>query len=161
MALAAASDYRIAPARLEDAGEILALQRCAFATEAELYGEDIPPMQQTLEEWRAEFLAHTILKATRDGAIVGSVRGAAQGPSCLITRLMVHPAHRRRGVASALLRTLEAAFPGCSRFELYTGSRSTGNLRLYAGLGYTPRGLRPHSARLTFVHLVREAAPGI
>jgi len=41
-----------------DAGEILTLQRAAFVTEAQLYGDlHLPPLTQTIEDLRAELLS--------------------------------------------------------------------------------------------------------
>jgi len=34
------------------------------------------------------------------------------------------------------MRSVEAAFPAVQRFELFTGGRSEGNIRLYERLGY-------------------------
>jgi hypothetical protein len=59
-----------------DAGDILALQRLAYQSEARLYGDwDIPPLTQTLAELRAEFATLLVLKAvpgTSGSGIVGS-----------------------------------------------------------------------------------------
>ena len=43
--------------RPEDAGEVLTIQRAAFASEALIYGDpDMPPLTQTLEELEAELV---------------------------------------------------------------------------------------------------------
>jgi len=150
---------RIERTTVADAEEILALQRRAFLTEAELYGDHgIPPLIQTLDALRAQFLTHTVLKAVVGDAIVGSVRAVAEGPTCHITRLMVHPDHRNRGIGGRLV-AIEAAFASCRRFELYTGSRSDGNLRLYARLGYAAYRTEPFNAALTFVYMAKRG-PG-
>ena len=128
---------RILSALPADAEELLALQRLAYRSEAELYGDwNIPPLTQTLAELRGAFAALTILKAVEDAAIVGSVRAGLEGGVCRIGRLMVRPDRQRRGLGAALLAAIEARFPQAARFALFTGCESAGNLRLSARCGY-------------------------
>ncbi|WP_218831052.1 hypothetical protein [Paenibacillus sp. XY044] len=59
-----------------DAEDILQLQKLAYISEAELYGDDsIEPLTQILEEVRMQFRDHVFIKAAAGGRIVGSVRG--------------------------------------------------------------------------------------
>jgi len=157
--------FEIMPAGLADAPAILALQRLAYQSEARLYGDwGIPPLVQTLEELRAELATLTALKAVpgEDASnIIGSVRaGLGTGPEadlCRIGRLMVHPGHQRQGLGTALLRAVEASFPAARRFELFTGHKSAGNLRLYRRLGYLPVRSKAVGPGLTLIFLEREA----
>jgi ribosomal protein S18 acetylase RimI-like enzyme len=127
----------IAEASLDDAEEILALQKLAYRTEAELYGDwSIPPLMQTLDETRTELARCVVLKAVADGAIVGSVRGELADGVCKVGKLMVHPAWRRRGIGARLLAEIEERFRDATCFELFTGARSEGNIRLYQRHGY-------------------------
>jgi GNAT superfamily N-acetyltransferase len=150
---------RILPALPADAEEILALQRLAYQAEAELYGDwSIPPLTQTLEELRAEFASLAILKAVEGrapggGNIVGSVRAGLDGGVCRVGRLMVLPECQRRGVGAALVAAIEACFPAARRFELFTGHRSAGNLRLYTRLGYRESRRHVVGPGLTLVYL--------
>lgn len=144
----------IETATVADAAEILALQKLAYATEAELYGDwSLPPLLQTLEQIQAEFASHVFLKARQDGAIAGSVRGVMQDHTCLVGRLIVHPRARRQGLATRLMQEIEARFALAQRFELFTGHLSAGNLRLYDGLGYGEFERRPVNEKLTLVFL--------
>ena len=127
----------IEPAYVRDAEEILELQKLAYRSEAAIYDDyAIPPLTQTLEEMRADFNGNLFLKASDEGTIIGSVRGHLNQGTCFIGRLIVHPAHQGRGLGTSLMNAIEERFPEVERFELFTGHRSEGNLRLYARLGY-------------------------
>jgi ribosomal protein S18 acetylase RimI-like enzyme len=150
----------IEDAGIADAAEILALQKLAYQSEAELYGDDaIPPLTQTLAGLETEFADARVLKATADGRIVGSVRGRVVDGVCHVGRLMVHPDLQGRGIGSRLLRRLEALFPAGSRFELFTGHRSAGNLRLYERLGYRETRRSAAHPGLTLVFLDKGDRP--
>lgn len=120
-----------------DAAEILALQKHAYQTEAELNDDwTIPPLTQTLPEIESEFKTRTFLKAVSKDKIIGSVRAFLDSGTCHIGRLMVFPEYQGKGIGSLLMGKIEAAFPGAKRFELFTSTRSHHNIRLYKRLGY-------------------------
>lgn len=131
-------EITIGCAAVEDAAEILAVQQAAYQSEAELYQDwSIPPLTQTLTELQQELATITVLKASLDSGLVGSVRAVLQDDgSVAIGRLIVHPDCQGQGLGSRLMAAVEAAFPNAARFELFTGSRSAGNIRLYEKLGY-------------------------
>jgi ribosomal protein S18 acetylase RimI-like enzyme len=130
-------EISIVEATTDDAGEILALQKVAYQSEAKLYGDPgIPPLTQTLADLEAELQTMIFLKAVWQGRIIGSVRGSLVSATCLIGRLIVHPNCQRRGVGTALMKSIEKAFGTAERFELFTGTRSSSNIRLYRKLGY-------------------------
>ncbi len=121
----------------KDAREILDLQKLAYQSEAALYGDyTIPPLTQSLEGIQADFGDDLFLKAFDEGMIIGSVRGRLRQGTCFIGRLIVHPAHQGRGIGTTLMDEIEKRFPEAERFELFTGHRSEGNLRLYKRIGY-------------------------
>lgn len=149
----------ILPAEVTDAAEILALQRLAYQSEAELYQDfGIPPLRQTQAEMEDDCRTQTVLKAVDGDAIAGSVRAYAAGGVCNIGRLVVHPDRQRQGIGTALMARIEALFPQVERYELFTGARSEGNLRLYRRLGYVPTETRVLSERVTLVFLSKPAA---
>ncbi|MGC1458310.1 MAG: GNAT family N-acetyltransferase [Steroidobacteraceae bacterium] len=151
--------FPIHPAIVTDAAQILALQNLAYESEARLYEDwTIPPMTQTLESVRSEIQHDTVLKAVDDQTIIGSVRATVSENICQIGRLMVHPTHQGRGIGTALMQAIEARFPAVSGFELFTGSRSEGNIRLYVRLGYAVTGARRVSDRVTLVVLSKSTA---
>lgn len=128
----------IVPATKEDAVDILALQQAAYQSEAELYQDwSIPPLTQSLLELQQEITAGTVLKASQGSRLVGSVRAVQQEDgSVAIGRLIVLPELQGQGIGSSLMAAIEAAFPTAPRFELFTGSLSIRNIRLYEKLGY-------------------------
>ena len=128
----------IEKATIGDAEKIVSLQKLAYQSEAKLHGDfQIPPLVETLDEWKETFKTHlVVLKATFDGKIIGSVRVLAKKGTCYVGRLMTHPDFQNRGVGTKLLLEVERRFPSCSRFELFTGSKSIKNIQLYEKLGY-------------------------
>ena len=121
----------ITRAAVEDAEEILALQKLAYQSEAALYQDfTIAPLTQTLTGINAEFQTWHFLKAVADGCIQGSVRAHLEQGTCYIGRLIVHPAHQNLGLGSQLMNKIEGCFPEASRYELFTGHLSERNLHL-------------------------------
>lgn len=138
-----------------DAENILMLQKMAYQSEALLYQDDsIPALQQTLKSLLTQFTDTLMLKASlAEGQIIGSVRGHVVGNTCHVGRLIVHPDFQRRGIGSDLLNELERQCPDITRFELFTGHKSAGNLRLYHRHGYQEYRHDPIHAGLTMIYL--------
>jgi ribosomal protein S18 acetylase RimI-like enzyme len=152
-------DIIIERAVIGDAEAILALQRLCFQREAELYNDyTLPPLTQTLPSLLEEFTTHCILVARCNGEVIGSARAIQQRDSCYIARVIVHPRMQRRGIATRLMDAIECEFPDAVRFELFTGSRSEGNLRLYEGLGYKRIGIHAASPKVELVLLEKRAS---
>jgi ribosomal protein S18 acetylase RimI-like enzyme len=154
----------IKQADMEDAQEILVLQKLAYRSEADIYGDDlIPPMTQSIEEIQAEFAERLCLKVEAEsGLIVGSVRAQVKEGTCFIGRLLVHPDFQNHGIGTALMLEMEKRFPQAERFELFTGHRSEKNLYLYRKLGYRELSREKVNDRLDLVYLEkwnRETAP--
>ncbi|NUW34380.1 GNAT family N-acetyltransferase [Nonomuraea sp. SMC257] len=139
-----------------DAGEILTVQRAAYVTEAQLYGDPfIPPLVESVEQVREAIRDGVVLKAVESGRVVGSVRGRLSGATCLVGRLVVAPDQQGRGLGTALLRALHEQVAEASAFDLFTGHLSEGNLRLYRRLGYRETRRERMDDHLTLVHLRR------
>lgn len=120
-----------------EARALLALQKSAYKREARDNGVDeIPPLTQTLESFVTEFHQHTVLVAELSGHLVGMVRGRLQDGTCLVGRLAVDPSMQGKGIGRMLLEALESRFPQAERFELFTGTKSLRNIRLYSNAGY-------------------------
>jgi GNAT superfamily N-acetyltransferase len=144
---------KIETAGIQDAGEILELQKLAYLSEAAIYDDySIPPLTQILGEIEAQFEDHFFLKAMVDGRIVGSVRAIIREDSCHIGRLIVHPDHQNQGIGTMLMEEIERKMPA-ERYEIFTGSLSERNLYLYEKLGYRRFRTEPMSDKVTVVFM--------
>ena len=141
-------------ASLEDAAAILELQKLAYQSEARIYNDfAIPPLTQTLAELESHLRDKTVLKALIEGQMVGSVRAFRAREICYIERLIVHPDFQGQGVGTELMTQIESRFEKARRFELFTGHKSEGNLRLYERLGYKIFKSQEMNPTLSFVFL--------
>ncbi|MFE3454492.1 GNAT family N-acetyltransferase [Nonomuraea sp. NPDC059194] len=148
----------IARAVAQDAGEILTVQRAAYVTEAQLYGDPfIPPLVESADQVRRAIASALVLKATDGDRIVGAVRGQLAGATCLVGRLMVAPDAQGRGIGTALLEALHEQVAEARAFDLFTGHLSEDNLRLYRRLGYKETHRERMDDHLTLVHMRRDS----
>lgn len=153
-------DIAVLEAESADAPEILKLQKLAYQTEAALYSDwTIPPLLQTLPQLEAEFSTQVFLKAMDSGKIVGSARGFLEKRTCHIGRVIVHPEWQRKGIGLRLMQCMETVFPRAERFELFTGSRSAGNLQFYQRLGYRAFKEEALSPKVRLVYMEKLGVP--
>jgi GNAT superfamily N-acetyltransferase len=134
-----ADEVAVRDIRIEDAGEVLTLQRAAFVQEALIYGTpDMPPLTQTLDELVHELHENLGLVALVGPRMVGAVRARLDGSLMLIGRLAIAPDRQGDGIGSRLLGAVEerGRRAGADEAELFTGSLSEANLRLYEREGY-------------------------
>jgi GNAT superfamily N-acetyltransferase len=153
----------ISPATQDDAEQILKLQYLGYQSEAELYGDwGLDALTQSLESLRAELADSHVLVARLGDEVVGTVRGRVDADGTgRIGRLVVHPRMQRHGLGRRLLEAVEQSMLDESdvrAFELFTGHRSLGNLRLYARQGYRQSAVREVSGRLSVVTLSKPVA---
>jgi NADH:ubiquinone oxidoreductase subunit B-like Fe-S oxidoreductase len=154
----ASGEVRIERAAADDIPEIHALQKVAYRSEAEMYGDaSLPAMRQSLAELTGDFGRMIFLKGLVNGKIVASVRGYDDGQGTAhILRLIVHPYFQGRGYAQQLVAAIEKAFPQCRRFEIFTGHRSERNLHLYGKLGYKRFKSEPFSPQVEWVYMEKQ-----
>src|SRR5688572_27448850 len=97
----------ITPAEEAVARELHALLQEAYTREAEQIGaERFPPLEETVEDLQRS--PDTFLGARWCDALIGALSfTAGSAHAVTITRLVVHPAHFRTGIATALLNALE------------------------------------------------------
>ena len=150
-----ADDVEIAEAAEADAGEVLTVQRAAYVSEAQLYGTvAFSALTESLAEVRAAIRTGRVLVARLGPRVIGAVRGVRDGQDCEVTRLVVAPDMRQRGIGAALIDAVErTADDAVRRFWLHTGDRSVGNLRLYQKAGYAITHSREVSPTLSLVYL--------
>ena len=116
------SQIEISSIQDSDAGEVLTVQRAAFVSEAAIYGSvDMPPLTQTLAELEAELRTESGFVARIDGRLVGAIRFVERDGLLLIGRMLLEAAEESSNADVA---------------ELFTGSLSEANLRLYESCGY-------------------------
>ncbi len=79
-----------------------------------------------------------LLVATVDGAVVGTVMGGYDGHRGWIYSVAVDPAHRQHGIATALIRNIEAllAERGCLKINLQVRTSNASVIAFYRKLGY-------------------------
>ena len=165
-----------------DAPEILALQKIAYQTEIELYGDDsLPALQQTLEDLENDFDRQPqreaqvlgargaspatvedriiFIKAVINGKIVGSIRGYQIDDTAYPSRMMVHPYFRRRGVGRRLLEEIEKVFPTARRLETKTGHQSKRNHYQLNKTGYHEFKTEPLTPNITWVYFEKQLHP--
>ncbi|NGY59083.1 GNAT family N-acetyltransferase [Lentzea sp. NEAU-D13] len=130
--------------------ELWAVQRLAYAVEAELIGFDgIPPLHETLEELRAS--EETFLGVYDEEGLAGAVSYQLVGSTVDICRLVVHPRAHRRGIASQLLDALPDGPQIVS-----TGTKNEPALNLYRRRGFVEVGTREIAPGVTITELSHE-----
>lgn len=129
--------FELARLNPEDAGEVMTLQRAAYATEAQIYRDPfLPALTQSLSDVEQE-LEGPALGARLGARLVGAVRWSVEAGVAHIGRLTVAPDMQGRGLGTLLLRAAEEA-SSAQVFELFTGHLSEANIRLYQREGYIP-----------------------
>lgn len=134
------------------------LQRAAYAVEAELIGFDgIPPLHESLRELRD--CGESFLGLDDEAGLAGAVSWTRLTDGTLdICRLMVHPRAHRRGIASALLDSLDRLEPA-PRAVVSTGTGNYPALTLYRRRGFTSTRTRQIAPAATLTFLERRNTP--
>ena len=151
---------------VEDAGEVLTLQRAAYVTEAQAHGDvDLPPLRQSATELSTELGREDVLAiGWRDdtGRLVAAVRATVaveDDTVAEIGRLTVVPDRQGEGLGSRLLDRLERQLPARVReLRLFTGEHSLANHRLYRRCGYAETHRTATPAGYSLVHMSKPRA---
>ncbi len=152
----------ITQATKKDLSQILELQYRAYESEAIRYNDfTIPPMTQSLAQIEEEANYSVIIKATIDETVVGSVRAKANNNSCEIGRLIVDPTFQGQGIGTKLLLKIEEYFPNISYFNLFTGTESKDNIRLYKKNGYIEYKTEILNDRISLIFLQKKHNPSM
>ncbi|MRG60238.1 GNAT family N-acetyltransferase [Agromyces sp. CFH 90414] len=140
------------------AGEVLTLQRAAYATEAQVYRDPfLPALTQPLDELARE-LEGPGLGLWQGERLIGAVRWTVADDIAHVGRLTVAPDLQGRGIGTRLLRAAERA-SGASEFELFTGHLSEANIRLYEREGYAVARREPLHDGVDLVFMRKSAHP--
>ncbi len=101
--------------------------------------------QESVEECQAEMAHARILVAKGpDGKVWGGIRGRNVEGVWVIRKLYVVPEARKKGLAKALMESIEALAPSsCHKISVCTMLILGENVRLFLGLGYSPDFLMP------------------
>jgi tRNA (guanine37-N1)-methyltransferase len=153
----AASQVRLLPATVEDAGELYTLQLAAFLSEGRFYDDlSITPLAEGPEACVERLAKGGVLKAVAGTRIVGSVQLTVDGSVGHIERLMVAPDWQGRGLGTRLLRVAEQLAPAeVTSYLLDTGAESDRNLELYRRAGYRETGRRQQTPKVELVLLTK------
>ena len=148
---------KISIAELSDLNEILELQKEAYIQEADIYNNfDIQPLTQKLDSLQAEWRNGTVIKAKKNGQIVGSVRAQVIDNICKIGKLIVKPGFQNQGIGKRLMMEIEKTFDNCLAYELFTGNMSKKNLALYRKLDYKDCREKQIDNNLTLMYLQKK-----
>jgi ribosomal protein S18 acetylase RimI-like enzyme len=119
----------------EDADAIRELTRAAYAKWVPAIGREPKPMGA---DYRATVRSNRFDLLFVNGALAALIETIDQGDRLLVENVAVSPDFQRRGLGSRLMLHAEeiARSLGKERIWLYTNRRFTGNVELYARLGY-------------------------
>src|SRR5690606_8008235 len=125
-------------ASVDDAPLMHDVMRRAFAEYRGVLRVPSSAHAETVNDVRAALAAGGGALAWCEGACVGSARFALQPDTLYVGRVSVGPEFRRRGVASLLMRFIEAHAPSLGRDSVSLKARGAlpGNVELYRSLGY-------------------------
>lgn len=130
-------NIQIEIATVDDADEIIKIQKAAFQGQAQIYDNyQLPPLTQSLESIKNEFNEKTFLKALIKGQIVAAVRFSVRDNYVTIDRIVVKPEHQNQGIGTTLLKEIVSKVPNAVAFQLFTGKKSERNIHLYEKMGY-------------------------
>lgn len=136
--------------------QLLSLQLAAYTVEARIIGfEEIPPLKdsiQSIQEAKETFLGFYV-----DDQLAGAVAYEVHEHTLLISRMMVHPDHFRKGIARKLLEHVETAEagPGIRELRVSTGTKNEPAVQLYLSAGFKPTKETPIAPGVTVTGFVK------
>lgn len=135
---------------------VLDLQMKAYLLEAEIIGfKDIPPLADSIAALKScgETFVGFYDEADR---LAGAIAYDVQDGTLTVCRMMVHPEHHRKGIASALLAYVLDAHRDMRRFVVATGTANVPAVRLYEKFGFVPCGERLIAPGITLTEMIKE-----
>ena len=142
-------------ARSDELGELVKLLGVLFSQEAE-FKADAAKQAKAVSRILSDPAIGTVYVAREEGQVIAmasllyTVSTAEGGPAALFEDLIVHPGHRRRGIATALVRFMidEAKKKGVLRLTLLTDMQNERAQALYRKLGFADSPMKPMRLRL-------------
>ena len=124
--------HSIRPFAAEDETAIIALWEIVFPNEAPWND----PRDMIARKKRVQ--PELFFVATDGASVTGTVIAGFDGVRGWIHHLAVHPDHRRKGLASELMRRAEAGLKslGCAKLNLQVRSTNLGVIEFYRSLGF-------------------------
>lgn len=117
---------------------VLAMQHASYAVEADLIGDArLPPLHEddhAIASWRGRWTT-----AWEGVDLLGAIAWADDGQQLELSKVMVHPAAMRRGVASILLERV-LADSGAPRVVVATGRDNVPAVAFYRRHGFDHAG---------------------
>lgn len=123
--------------RTRHIGQIMPIERHAYPRPW-----SVKVFHDELDQVRA---GHRYYVVAREGRQIVGYAGLMFVPDeAHVTNIVVHPQHRRQGVATRLMSDLArtAVARGCAAWTLEVRASSTGAQRLYQTFGFAPAGVR-------------------
>lgn len=115
--------------------EVLSIQLSSYRVEAELIKfYDIPPLKDTVSILQR--CGETFYGCYVDGELGGVISIKVEDGLIDIHRLMVHPKHFRKGIASRLLEFVESNGDGDETLIVSTGSKNAPAIYFYEKSGF-------------------------
>ncbi len=149
---------RIDISRDTDLEQLWLLQHAAYRVEAGIIGfANIPPLSDTLASLRE--CGEIFFGEFADEELLGAVSYELTEDEAVICRMMVHPAHFRKGIASRLLEFLFANLD-IDKIKVSTGSDNHPAIQLYTKYGFKEVGRREAAPRL-FITQFLKSKPGV
>jgi GNAT superfamily N-acetyltransferase len=115
--------------------ELLQLQLASYTVEAKLIGfNDIPPLRDSIETIRRA--EETFIGWYENNSLLGAISYSVNGKVVTICRMMVHPDHFRKGIASGLLQHVLVTQQTANKFIVSTGTLNAPAVALYERFGF-------------------------
>ncbi|GAA0359413.1 GNAT family N-acetyltransferase [Bacillus horti] len=135
------------------AEQVLDIQKQAYRIEADLIGFDqIPPLMETINELKHS--EEEYIGLYEEEELIGVLAYETEllqdnTVSITICKLVVHPGHFRKGIASILINHLAVLSRNTSSLIVSTGAKNKPAIQLYEKLGFKEIGEIEINNRLT------------
>lgn len=139
----------------EIAKKIVSLQKLSYHVEAEIIGYvAIPPLNETINDILNSQEIYLAFYAEQQ--IAGILAYEFEGDFIIICKMMVHPDHFKKGIASKLIDYLFRIYFHAWRVKVSTGTKNYPAINLYQKHGFVRTGEKIIDNLLTIVTFEKE-----